>query len=155
LGTWLVVRISHAWSCTTQPARLVADADKGIPTGLPNVAFFPYDTLEAQIAKPDRWTPTPNGPGPEAMGKNGHNTPSEPMASSHITVPKITDEADLSKKIDLYTALQYGQAVGYLPLASFIRQFSRDHLHPNVPYVGGQKPSPLLVRRMASTRLSK
>jgi DNA-binding transcriptional MocR family regulator len=78
------------------------------------------------------------------MGKNGHNTPSEPMASSHITVPKITDETDLSKKIDLYTALQYGQAVGYLPLASFIRQFSRDHLHPNVPYVGGPETIPTI-----------
>ncbi|CAK7220639.1 hypothetical protein SCUCBS95973_004227 [Sporothrix curviconia] len=28
--------------------------------GLPHVQFFPYDTLEAKIAKPQRWTPSPN-----------------------------------------------------------------------------------------------
>ena len=119
------------------------DADKRASTGLPNVAFFPYDALEAQIAKPDRWTPTPNDPNPSASNKSVAAKPnSDPIAASHITVPKITDETDLSKKIDLATALQYGQASGYLPLASFIRQFTRDHLHPNVPYVGGPETIP-------------
>ena len=86
--------------------RVVADADKRASTGLPNVAFFPYDTLEAQIAKPDRWTPTPNDPNPSASNKSVAAKPnSDPIAASHITVPKITDETDLSKKIDLATAL--------------------------------------------------
>jgi len=37
----------------------------------------------------------------------------------------------------LTTALQYGTAEGYPPLRSFIRQFTREHLHPTVPYQGG------------------
>ena len=41
------------------------------------------------------------------------------------------------RKIDLTTALQYGQASGYPPLFSFIRQFTRENLHPNVPYRNG------------------
>lgn len=41
------------------------------------------------------------------------------------------------EKIDLNSALQYGMAEGYPPLLSFIRQFTRENLHPNVPYRGG------------------
>lgn len=44
---------------------------------------------------------------------------------------------DPFRRIDLATALQYGQATGYPPLLSFIRQFAREVLHPNVPYKGG------------------
>ncbi len=40
-------------------------------------------------------------------------------------------------KIDIASALQYGTAQGYPPLASFLRRFTRDHLHPNVPYASG------------------
>ncbi|KAI0205414.1 pyridoxal phosphate-dependent transferase [Astrocystis sublimbata] len=108
--------------------------------GLPNAQFFPFDTLEAQSAKPDRWTPTPNHPGDERLSstaaslKIGDN---DPKAASHVVVPHESAVTDLAKKIDLTTALQYGQASGYPPLASFIRQFSREVLHPNVPYNGG------------------
>ena len=53
-------------------------------------------------------------------------------------MPKIVaGEKDPVRKIDLATALQYGTAEGYPPLLSFIRQFTRDHLHPSVPYLGG------------------
>lgn len=41
------------------------------------------------------------------------------------------------KKVDLESALQYGLAQGYPPLLSWIRQFTREHLHPTVPYEGG------------------
>jgi DNA-binding transcriptional MocR family regulator len=41
------------------------------------------------------------------------------------------------EKIDLTTALQYGQAQGYPPLYSFLRQFTRENLQPNVPYLNG------------------
>lgn len=123
---------------STHRYRIVADADKPTPAGLPNVAFFPYDTLEAQIAKPDRWKPTPNGPKQETSAKHT----SDDVSSSHITVPKVTDEPDMAKKIDLFSALQYGTAQGYAPLTSFIRQFTRDHLHPNVPYPGGPEIIP-------------
>lgn len=112
--------------------------------------FFPFDTLEAQTAKPERWTPSPNHP--QAAGdddivaktaalkvnQSSSDGGSDNMAASHITVPKaLSPDTDLTKKIDLATALQYGTAQGYPPLWSFLRQFTRDALHPNVPYVGG------------------
>lgn len=62
---------------------------------------------------------------------------SEPKAA-HITVPHDAPASTpLMQKIDLATALQYGQATGYPPLLSFLRQFTRENLHPNVPYLGG------------------
>lgn len=103
---------------------------------MPNVKFFPYDTLEAQIAQPDRWTPTPNDPmGAAAATTKPSSDPS--TAAAHITVSKVTAERDPMKKIDLATALQYGTAEGYPPLRSFIRQFTRENLHPVVPYLHG------------------
>jgi DNA-binding transcriptional MocR family regulator len=54
-----------------------------------------------------------------------------------MVVPHSSGTADPMRKIDLTTALQYGQAAGYPPLFSFIRQFTRQHLHPNVPYLNG------------------
>ncbi|KAL2023842.1 hypothetical protein VTK56DRAFT_1109 [Thermocarpiscus australiensis] len=101
--------------------------------GLPNVAFFPYDTLEAQAAKPERWTPSPNHPGEPRVS----STSSDPTAATHITVPKQVDESDPLKKVDLATVLQYGQAQGYPPLLSWVRQFTREQLHPDTPYRDG------------------
>lgn len=49
----------------------------------------------------------------------------------------MSGDTDVLKKVDLATALQYGMAEGYPPLLSFITQFTRDCLHPNVPYAGG------------------
>lgn len=39
--------------------------------------------------------------------------------------------------IDLKSALQYGTAQGYPSLYYFIRQFTRNHLHPSIPYKDG------------------
>lgn len=109
--------------------------------GLPNVQFFPFDTLEAQTAKPDRWTPSPNHPDEELvqpMSATKISSPSsDDFVASHITVPKVLSEKNALKKIDLATALQYGLAQGYPPLYSWIRQFATQHLHPNIPYEGG------------------
>ncbi|KAL1882695.1 hypothetical protein VTK73DRAFT_1607 [Phialemonium thermophilum] len=109
--------------------------------GLPNVQFFPFDSLEAQAAKPERWTPTPNHPGVAEMdlasGLKAVKIDSDPGASSHMDIPKVVSETDPVKKIDLATALQYGTAQGYPPLYSWVRQFTREHLHPNVPYQDG------------------
>ncbi|KAI1154346.1 pyridoxal phosphate-dependent transferase [Nemania diffusa] len=109
--------------------------------GLPNAQFFPFDTLEAQSAYPTRWTPTPNRPGTDAPSSTGASTKTSPHSdskiASHVIVPHAADTTDLNKKIDLTTALQYGQASGYPPLFSYIRQFTRECLHPNVPYEGG------------------
>jgi DNA-binding transcriptional MocR family regulator len=52
-------------------------------------------------------------------------------------VPKTVDEADPLKKIDLASALQYGLAQGYPPLHSWVRQFTRENLHPDTPYRDG------------------
>lgn len=71
--------------------------------------------------------------------RNGpNNGGTDSQAATHITVPKaLAPDTDALKKIDLATALQYGTAQGYPPLFSFLRQFAREALHPNVPYKGG------------------
>ncbi|KAL3422954.1 aromatic amino acid aminotransferase [Phlyctema vagabunda] len=103
--------------------------------GLPNAALFPYDTLEAQIAQPERFKPTPNDPNASKALKDSKKP--SPSSSSHITVPHTANIADPLRKIDVTTALQYGTAQGYPPLYSFLRQFTRENLHPNVPYKNG------------------
>ncbi|KAK4104971.1 PLP-dependent transferase [Parathielavia hyrcaniae] len=104
-----------------------------IAGGLPNVEFFPFDTLEAQAAKPKRWTPSPNHPSEPAASASS----SDPAAANHLAVPKTLHETDPLKKIDLSTALQYGLAQGYPPLYSWVRQFTRENLHPDTPYRDG------------------
>ncbi|KAJ5708901.1 Pyridoxal phosphate-dependent transferase major region subdomain 1 [Penicillium malachiteum] len=89
--------------------------------GLPHPSYFPYDTLEANVARPQRLQPVTAGD-------------SKP---ERVTVPKLSEITDVQRRIDLTTALQYGTAEGYPALLSFLRQFVRKHLHPNVPYEGG------------------
>ncbi|KAJ5176880.1 uncharacterized protein N7482_002757 [Penicillium canariense] len=89
--------------------------------GLPHPTYFPFDTLEATVARPQRLQPSSK----------------DDSKADRVIVPKESKTADPSRKIDLTTALQYGTAEGYPPLFSFLRQFVRDHLHPNVPYEGG------------------
>ncbi|KAM3074807.1 hypothetical protein ACMFMG_008221 [Clarireedia jacksonii] len=112
--------------------------------GLPNASFFPYDTLEAQIARPERFKPTPNDPNnPDELSRKlgaasiADKRPSQDTSSAHLLVPHSSTTPNPLQKIDLTTALQYGQAQGYPPLYSFIRQFVLQNLHPNVPYKGG------------------
>lgn len=107
--------------------------------GLPNRYYFPFDTLEAKVAHPARWEPTPNkpvDPPPKEQGKDKYEGPHY-AESSNIVVPHASPEPSLLKKIDLETALQYGQAQGYPPLYMFLRQFTNEHMHPNIPYQGG------------------
>ncbi|KAJ6782236.1 hypothetical protein PWT90_09225 [Aphanocladium album] len=109
--------------------------------GLPNDQLFPFDTLEAQTANPDRYQCTPNYPvagkgNPPVTTKNAPQSDVD-TASWRIKVPKSLPQADPIKRIDLSTALQYGTAGGYPPLLSFIRQFATELLHPSVPYRNG------------------
>lgn len=99
--------------------------------GLPNASYFPYDTLEASAALPNRFKPTPSIPidPPEATSKQD--------SSSRVVVPKTSSNPNILRKIDLTTALQYGTAEGYPPLYSFVTQFTLENLHPNIPYKGG------------------
>jgi len=113
--------------------------------GLPNNKYFPYDTLEARVAQPNRWQPTPNKP----VDPPVDDPPTAPLAntiiskkhddppSSRLLVPHASGVADPLRMIDLNSALQYGQAQGYPPLYYFIRKFTRENLHPFVPYKDG------------------
>ncbi|CAK7567048.1 MAG: hypothetical protein SEPTF4163_005006 [Sporothrix epigloea] len=142
--------------------------------GLPHLQFFPYDTLEAKVAKPERWTPSLNkldivdsdseddeddlvrivdrvdaisvsSRGPTSYSAS---TPSDRTAPERIIVPKLAPQGFApDQKIDLATALQYGGTEGYPPLRAWIRKFTRDYLHPNVPYEGG----PEVIMTVGST----
>ncbi|KAM0570526.1 hypothetical protein ACHAP9_003865 [Verticillium nonalfalfae] len=132
--------------------------------GLPNAQFFPFDTLEAQAAKPERWTPSPNEPpspealadrlavsglssAPNGVAKSKHadtyktkatkHKDDGPQNAQHLTVPMSDPQTDPFRKIDVTTALQYGTAEGYAPLLAYIRHFARTNLHPNIPYAKG------------------
>ena len=115
----------------------VLGATTDVLSGLPNNNYFPYDTLEASAALPARFTPTPNKPvdPPSALLTSTHL--SDQATSTRVVVPKTSNNADMLRKIDLMTALQYGTAQGYPPLYQFIRQFTTENLHPNIPYKGG------------------
>ncbi|GKT84738.1 aromatic amino acid aminotransferase [Colletotrichum tofieldiae] len=67
----------------------------------------------------------------------GKDKEKDVKAARHVTVPGTDADPDPLRRIDVATALQYGTAEGYPPLRSFVRQFAREHLHPNVPYLGG------------------
>ncbi|KAF4556589.1 Aminotransferase class I and II-like protein 8 [Elsinoe fawcettii] len=108
--------------------------------GLPNRWYFPFDTLEAKVAPPNRWQPTPNKPVDPLVedGKMTAQSDKPPFTqSNNLLVPHGSDEQNPLKKIDLETALQYGTAQGYPPLYYFLRQLTRNHLHPNIPYRDG------------------
>ncbi|KAL1959425.1 hypothetical protein VTO42DRAFT_2228 [Malbranchea cinnamomea] len=136
------VDLSHHFSTTTsrREGSLVKEFYKyfGLPGiqnlagGQPHVSYFPFDTLEATVASPNRIEPSRNASQTSIRRHERIST-----ASGRILVPKESDTHDISQKIDLATALQYSATNGYPPLLSFIRQFVRENLHPNVPYQGG------------------
>ena len=115
--------------------------------GLPSHYYFPFDTIEATAALPQRWTPTPNkpvDPPSEQLAqaslseqKKTKNASNNVTTNSRVVVPKSSDNEDILRKIDIETALQYGRAQGYPPLYSFIQQFTTQNMHPNVPYKDG------------------
>lgn len=105
--------------------------------GLPNPHYFPYDTLEATTALPHRFKPTPNSPVDPPITISQPSQQSDPAASTRVIVPGVSQEINPLRKIDLKSALQYGTAQGYPPLYAFLRQFTRENLHPNIPYADG------------------
>ena len=89
------------------------------------------------MALPDRFKPTPNDPvDPPATSFQSLRLSHGPKAS-RVVVPHNSTETNVLRKIDLASALQYGTAQGYPPLYYFIRNFTREHLQPNVPYKDG------------------
>ncbi|KAI9803801.1 MAG: hypothetical protein M1825_001681 [Sarcosagium campestre] len=109
--------------------------------GLPNASYFPFDTLEAAVARPGRFCPTASGRGDEADWEQpvtgGYVQVTSESNGSRILVPKESEVDEVLRKIDLSSALQYGTAQGYPPLRQYLRHFTRQILHPNVPYAGG------------------
>ncbi|KAF4304735.1 Aminotransferase class I/classII [Botryosphaeria dothidea] len=105
--------------------------------GLPNESYFPYDDFEARVALPDRFKPTPNKPVDPPTAELAASSLSDSPQSARLVVPHTSGTSDPLRKIDLDTALQYGTAQGYPPLYQFVRQFTTQNLHPNVPYRGG------------------
>lgn len=138
--------------------------------GLPSNDYFPFDTLEAKIARPDRFKPTGNRPvdppcaaedpastvqalselslaDPKHISNNPPKRSLLPSLSSRsssntvpqdsLLVPHTAPHPNPLLRLDLSTALQYGTAQGYPPLYYFLRQFTREHFHPNCPYRGG------------------
>lgn len=105
--------------------------------GLPNNNYFPFDTLEASAALSNRFTPTPNRPVDPPADQLSAATLSDGVSASRVVVPKVSNNLDVLRKIDVKSALQYGTAQGYPPLYSFLRQFTTENMHPNVPYAGG------------------
>ncbi|KAF2098326.1 aromatic amino acid aminotransferas-like protein [Rhizodiscina lignyota] len=105
-----------------------------LAAGHPNCCYFPFDTLEAKTALPDRWAPTPNGTVDLKTSLNGRPAT---RPESHVVVPQKSSNSESAHKIDLKSALQYGPSQGYRPLYSFLHQFVRQNLHPHVPYAGG------------------
>lgn len=74
--------------------------------GLPNASFFPYDTLEAAVALPERFTPTPNDPNTKITTIT-ENLKSTKLSDSQarVVVPHASGSLDLQKKIDLTTGM--------------------------------------------------
>ncbi|KAI9783383.1 MAG: hypothetical protein M1839_003918 [Geoglossum umbratile] len=109
--------------------------------GLPNASLFPYDTLEASVALPERFKPTPNRPGGSSgsipQGTSATSVAEEDPSPARLLVPKFSGTSNRLREIDLKTALQYGTAQGYPPLYTFLRQFARENMHPNIPYENG------------------
>lgn len=108
-------------------------------SGLPNNNYFPFDTLEGAAALPQRFAPTPVKPGdpPRPPRDFLTRTTLSNVPTSRVIVPKTSDSQDALRKIDLKSALQYGTAQGYPPLYAYLRQFTIEHMHPNLPYAGG------------------
>ncbi|EEH05320.1 aromatic amino acid aminotransferase [Histoplasma capsulatum G186AR] len=104
--------------------------------GLPHPSYFPYDTLEAAVALPTRIDPS-TADGPSTVAEGDEILVSTLPPTARLTIPKESNNTNPTTRIDLTTALQYGTAQGYPPLFSFIRQFVRENLHPNIPYTGG------------------
>ena len=103
---------------------------------MPNNNYFPFDTLEGAAALPNRFEPTPNKP----VDPPSISVPtklSDGLSTSRVVVPKTSDNENILWKIDLKTALQYGTAQGYPPLYSYLRKFTTENMHPNIPYAGG------------------
>ncbi|KKY15899.1 putative aromatic amino acid aminotransferase [Phaeomoniella chlamydospora] len=105
--------------------------------GLPHNTYFPYDTLEAMTALPERFKPTPNDPrDPPTDGLNKLSVSDKP-STNRILVPHDSTDKNTLRKIDITTALQYGTAQGYPALYTWLRQFTNEVYHPNIPYEGG------------------
>lgn len=121
---------------------------QNIAGGLPNYNYFPFDTLEATAALPDRWKPTPNkrlDSGPSLAESFAHLQEQATKGAyygtsagkSRVLVPKNPTAPEKQMEINIKSALQYGTAQGYPPLYNYLHNFTTKNLHPNVHYQNG------------------
>ncbi|EHL01457.1 putative Aromatic amino acid aminotransferase C56E4.03 [Glarea lozoyensis 74030] len=68
--------------------------------GLPNAAFFPYDTLEAQIAQPERFKPTPNDPVDPGKFTRENLHPNVPYAGGPEIILTVGSTDGLAKTVE-------------------------------------------------------
>ncbi|KPM38666.1 hypothetical protein AK830_g7899 [Neonectria ditissima] len=92
--------------------------------GLPDPGNFPFSAMELSVVHPESLltSDSPGNPG---------------RAASRMRIPRRADGPDSVRKIDLATALQYGGALGYPPLYSWLRMLTNSVYHPNIPYEDG------------------
>lgn len=143
------IDISHHYSKTTKERKISGVKDfykyfripgvANLAGGLPNHNYFPFDTLEGSTAPSQRFVQTPKRP--DSLNPDQFATldlvDSNIASAGRILVPNTSENPNLLRKIDVKSALQYGTSQGYPPLYSFLRQFAREQMHPNVPYKNG------------------
>ncbi|KAI5480676.1 hypothetical protein MNV49_007603 [Pseudohyphozyma bogoriensis] len=92
---------------------------KMLAGGLPSPAYFPFETLSANVLPPQTFIPAANS-------SSGLGWLWNLLAPStkKIEVPKYAADPKDPNAIQLAVALQYGTATGIPPLANFIREFT-------------------------------
>lgn len=102
--------------------------------GLQNASYFPFDVSGAGNPLFDCFEPASSTSGsvpPKTFGSRAASVPPSCgiMARDNLSSP--------TAKINISSVLQYHQSSGEKPLLHFVRQFTRENLHPSVPYAGG------------------
>lgn len=122
---------------------------------MPPPEFFPFDTLEAVVAKPTRLQSQQDAVNPPQSPGSNSATPlsllslfTRPTDSSaathptnHLTIPKYPPTPPTNPFANfpptVSTALQYSTAEGYPPLKAWVENFTFNHLHAahgGIPY---------------------
>ncbi|KAI5852392.1 pyridoxal phosphate-dependent transferase [Tricharina praecox] len=102
-----------------------------IAGGLPYPGFFPYDTLRADVASPERLLDIAfHGLTPAKASSSffSRRRREKDPKTSHISIPKFEPSQPAEKRIDVATTLQYGRATGLPALADFVREFTFAHM---------------------------
>lgn len=99
--------------------------------GLPSPAYFPYESISAEVLAPNAYKATPSKRSIKGLWSTLFKSNDDPVEkkTAAITINKY-EKGDPVSTIQLSTALQYSQATGLVPLQGFIRQFSQRVFQP-------------------------